>query len=124
MTSSTSVLTVAVWSWILVDSARSRRPNSLATTTSIGSSTRMSRQSCQFMANRKPAPPMKVTICLAASMGVSVTTFWITVTSFMRRDINSPVRRFEKKLTDSVSRCAKRWIRKSAITRWETQAVR
>jgi hypothetical protein len=28
MTSSTSVLTAAVWSWILVDSARSRRPNS------------------------------------------------------------------------------------------------
>ena len=87
-----------------MESAFSRWPKRRAAKTKMGSSRRISRQRRQFITSRKVTPPAKVASCLAESMGVSVTMVWMTVTSFMRRDKISPVRRFAKKLSDNVWR--------------------
>jgi ABC-type multidrug transport system fused ATPase/permease subunit len=58
------------------------------------------------------------------SMGVSVTTDWMIVTSFISRESNSPVRRRAKKPTDRVCKCPKRCRLKSATMRCDTHAVR
>ena len=68
----------------------------------------MSKQSRQFIRNKMATPPTSVTICLAASIGASVSVCCNAVTSFITRDINSPVRRRAKKLSDSDWRWVKR----------------
>lgn len=69
-------------------------------------------------------PPTKVTSCFTVSIGVSVATDWMTVTSFINRDSSSPVRRRAKKLTVKDCIWLNSCLRKSATMVCETDAVR
>src|SRR2546422_234085 len=77
-----------------------------------------------FVMNWMVSPPTSVTTCFARSIGISVKVVCSAPTSFMSRDINSPVRRRAKNPKERLCRWLKRCIRKSAIMRWPAEAVR
>jgi len=103
-TSSRIVEARAVSSWMPVESALSRRPKKRAISTRAGRRSRISRHKRQFMTNRIASPPTSVTTCFARSIGISVRAVCSALTSFISRDISSPVRRRAKNPRERLCR--------------------